>query len=83
MKVIYKYPVDTEFELALPVGSQVLHVEAQNGRPQMWVLQPLETKVETRKFKVFGTGHHVAVNNPIHMGTWQEGTFVWHLFEHA
>jgi hypothetical protein len=61
-KTVWKYEIPLladEFRLEMPKGADVLHVSTQFGTPQMWVEVKLEnTKdMETRKFRVVGTGH--------------------------
>lgn len=44
MKCVYKYeiPVQDQFALQLPVGAQVLDVQAQQGTPQL-LTRPLQS----------------------------------------
>ncbi len=85
MKVIFKYTVsvqDSEIELTLPKGSRVVHVG--NQEPEhvtLWVEQrPDRDETETRKFRVYGTGHGISESHK-YLGTTQDGPFIWHLYE--
>jgi len=84
---IYKYtfPVADDFTLSLPVGAKILKVDYQRDFPAMWVLHDTRAmSYETRKFRVYGTGHEIlGVNYLTYVGTFQmhNGDFVWHVFE--
>lgn len=86
MKTIWKFPVEMgRFELSLPVGAEVLSVQAQQGPPQMWVLLDPDIGRDTmrRAFEVFGTGHPIPPSAHTFIGTFQlaSGSLVFHLFE--
>ena len=72
-------------EHELPVGAEILCVQVQHGKPQMWVkCSPHGGKVEPREFRIYGTGHMLAeMTNHKYIGTFQldGGAFVGHLFE--
>lgn len=78
----FPIPVQDEFALDLPVGAQVLHVDAQAGKPCLWALVDPEAPKAQYTFYVRGTGHEVA-EDLIHVGSFQldGGRFVGHLFE--
>lgn len=38
MRTIWKFPVVSVFQLELPVDAEILSVQVQHERPQMWVL---------------------------------------------
>ena len=81
MKSVWKYSLFMgPSKLELPVGAQVLHVDEQDGIPQIWVLVDTEAPKETRHFEVRGTGHAVEEQRA-YIGTWQSPPYVWHLFE--
>lgn len=68
----------------LPAKSQFLDVQMQHGLVTMWFLvDPNTPDKETRKFRIFGTGHGIEQNTDelMHMGTVQQDQFVWHIFE--
>jgi len=86
MKTVWKYALNSDDVLSfdIPIGSEILSVQEQNGNPQMWVLvDPNEQVMETRFFRLAGTGH--SINSPIKsfIGTFQlyGGELVCHLFE--
>lgn len=86
---IWKFPlvVENKTTLQMPVGSEVLCVQAQAGHlPCLWALVYPEKEKEDRHFELFGTGHPVPNDISIerkYIGTYQleDGAFVAHLFE--
>jgi hypothetical protein len=82
VKTIWKFP----FELSdaavieMPQRAKVLHVAAQNGAPTIWALVDTEAPKEPRTFRIVGTGHPIP-EDVKHAGTFQQGPFVWHVFE--
>lgn len=81
---ILKYPITPgKFEIELPRGAKVLTVQAQRGKGCMWVAVEEEYKTTARRFLGIGTGWSVdrLLNKFKYLGTWQEGPYVWHLFE--
>jgi hypothetical protein len=86
MKTIYKYPfpIEDTFTLGLPEGAQILKAACQGGQPCIWALVTPGDPLQSEVFHIFGTGH------PIHedlldrvdfIDTFQQGPFVWHLFQ--
>ncbi len=85
-KTIYKYniPIKDYFNIIMPIGSEILCVQAQNDEPQIWALVNIELKeTEERYFKQVGTGHLILDENLKYIGTFQliERLFVGHIFE--
>lgn len=82
MSRIWKYPVKgTHFALAMPEGARVLSVQIQHGEPVLWALVDPEGIRRERRFAIVGTGHDFDATALNYVGTFQEGPFVWHLFE--
>lgn len=82
MSRIWKYPVKgPNFELAMPQGARVLTVQVQHGEPVLWALVDPEKPHARRAFLLIGTGHDFDATGLNYVGTFQEGPFVWHLFE--
>jgi hypothetical protein len=85
MKTIWKYPfsVADRFTLSMPEGAQILHVDLQSGIPCLWALVIPERPPTEVGFRVFGTGHPFLGGlgaNLVHVGTFQQGPLVWHVF---
>jgi len=82
MKRVFKYEFEITDNLVIPmpIGAQILHADIQAGHPCVWALVDPEHAREDRRFAVHGTGHPV-FENEVHIATFQQGPFVWHLFE--
>ena len=86
-QIIYKYGLHSHnCNVDLPVHSKVLTVQLQNGMPHIWVLAHTEDLKETstRFFKTFGTGETITARQGwrrVYIGTYQQGAYVWHVFE--
>lgn len=81
-KQIWKYSLENVIEM--PKGAEILTIDIQNGQmfnAQMWVKVDTENEVEKRMFEVIGTGQNFDDTNKKYVGTYQEGPFVWHVFE--
>ena len=83
-RAIWKYPLtgDTRVALEMPIGARVLAVQMQGHLPCLWALVDTSADVQRRTFRIFGTGHRFDLSpDAPHIGTFQDGPFVWHLFE--
>jgi len=81
-KQIWKYSLENIIEM--PKGAEILTIDIQNGQmfnAQMWVKVDTENEVEKRMFEVIGTGQNFDDTNKKYVGTYQDGPFVWHVFE--
>ena len=88
MKTIHKYPfeideIDGIVEIKMLEGAHILKVECQQGIPCIWAIVQTECKMVTRKFRVYRTGHPLSksARGTNHIATFQQGSFVWHMFE--
>lgn len=66
----------------MDVDGKVLCVQMQNGVPALWFeteAAPLQTA--DRRFYVLPTGLATVRNNTKYIGTVQDGSFVWHIYE--
>ncbi len=82
MKQIWKYKVENIIEM--PKGAEILSVQIQNVEmfnACIWAKVSSENKLEKRQFLVVGTGHTFDDTDMVYIGTYQDGPFVWHLFE--
>lgn len=82
---IWKFPfrIDDVVGLEMPEKSHILHVECQHGMPCVWALVIPESTKMLRTFCLIGTGHPITAALGKHVGTFQQGPFVWHMFEEA
>lgn len=83
---IWKFPftVAGEFEIVMPQLAQVLDVQMQGRTPCLWARLDPTMPNATRYFRIVGTGHDMPDSmewNADYIGTFQDGPFVWHLFE--
>ncbi len=87
-RVVYKWPLpsngNTIQTIHMTKGSCILTVQTQRGQAVIWASAAVrESETEPRRFAIRGTG---VVYDTEHMsdryvGTYQEGPFVWHVFE--
>jgi hypothetical protein len=73
MKSIWKFPLgdSTHPTLTMPVGAEILSVQVQHGKPQLWALVDPDAPKEVRSFYVYGTGWDVEQNTLRFIGTVQ------------
>lgn len=93
MITIHKFPIQmTElFQIIMPAGALMLHVDVQRGAPQLWARVDTKQPDRSYDFGVFGTGHDMEadVNGRMnliayapHVGSFmlQGDSLVFHLF---
>jgi hypothetical protein len=88
MRVVHKYPIPSgehTFDLALPLGAQLLHADLQEGRPVLWALAAVDPDVPvvSRSFVVVETGTPIRAVVKAHVGTllFERGSQILHVFE--
>ena len=84
--IIWKYPVcqSSEFSRMMPQGAKFLSVQLQHEDVQMWFLVDPHEFMEPKAFRVISAGEHFgerAEGDLTYLGTFQQGNFVYHLFE--
>ena len=83
MNTIYKYPFDISnppIIVDLPPLHCVVHVEAQEGTPTMWIELDPDHDTDRVEFLIIGTGGRVPPGAQ-HIGTFLQGPFVWHVYQ--
>lgn len=82
MKTIWKYALDVEVEIEMPIGATVLSVGEQFGGPVLWAQVDSDAPMEQRTFRMIGTGHEFDGTGKF-LGTIQmmSGALVVHVFE--
>ena len=85
MKTIWKFQLSIEdiVSLEMPKGARVLHFGTQGLNPVLWVLVDPSATVESRRFRIVGTGHEINDEDTLsYIGTVMclQG-LVFHLFE--
>lgn len=81
--VVWKFPIPYGrdiVEVLMPRGAEVLYVADQTGTPCMWARVDPDNEEVSRLFRFSGTGHYLDDEVGAHIGSWQQGSFVWHLF---
>lgn len=79
MRTIWKWTLDKPV-IRMPQGSEVLCVQMQGGKPQVWALcSPDATPVE-RRFNIVGTGIKLEDDLGDYVGTFQIHDLVFHVF---
>lgn len=84
MKTIWKFElhIDEPVTLLMPVGAEVLTVQAQGDIPCIWAIVDPNAETETRRFYVRGTGHPLReVGRYVDTFQLNGGALVFHLFE--
>lgn len=82
MKTIWKFNLTADCTVEIPLNSEILCVQTQHDRPQMWVLVDPSKQLIKRRIKIFGTGHEINEDTN-YIGTFQlrGGQLVFHVFE--
>jgi hypothetical protein len=83
---ILKYTLQiTDFQVIdLPENCQILTVQMQHGKPQLWVLADREHIKKQKVIQIIGTGHEIPITNIArYISTFQmeNGYLVFHVFE--
>ena len=85
MAAIWKFPfnISDRFTYPMPVGAQILKVEAQANQPCIWALVDPDAATGERTFRIVGTGHEFDPIGMKHVATFTTagGMLVWHMFE--
>lgn len=79
----YQFEVSEHFQLSMPANAEVIHVDIQDYQPTIWAIVDTDASEESRCFHIFETGHRIPPKNlpSEYLKTFQQGPFVWHLFE--
>ena len=86
MRAVWKFPLgplNDLIDVAMPVGAEIVFVGVQHGEPMLWARVQVEAPLETRRFRVAGTGHVLADEVGPHVGSFMlhDGAIVVHVFE--
>lgn len=87
MKTVHKYALGLPNKhdvvvLAMPLGSEILHIGPQHDRPMVWAMVDPAMPLVDYKLKVFGTGFEIPerYTKSDYVGTVFSGGFVWHFY---
>lgn len=83
MKTIWKFVLQPECKIEMPVGAELLSVHAQGDDICLWAKVDPSAAKEARSFVGFGTGHDVPDEPLAFVGTalMHGGSLVFHIFE--
>jgi hypothetical protein len=85
MKAIHKFPLfgtpGSQIIMNMPAGAKLLTMQLQGGVPTIWAEVDTDNPMEPRKIATFGTGWELPEEPGQYVGTFQEGPFVWHVYE--
>lgn len=84
MNTIWKFPIQvTDFQyIEMPEWATILYAGLDtNSIPCIWALVNTLTSTEHRKIYVFGTNNPIIDSDIIYIGSFNQGQFVWHVFE--
>lgn len=82
-RVIWKYELtitDAQF-IDMPADAEILSVQMQGDTLCLWALVQPIAELRGRVIYVVGTGNPFPIGRVKHLGTVQQGMFVWHVFE--
>ena len=85
MKTIWKYTLKFRRtqEIILRKQAQILSVQYQADELCLWVLLDTDEVEETCRIHIIGTGFAIDEKLDYHIGTVQQGSYVWHIFAEA
>ena len=83
MEMIYKYPlrVTDEQDIEMPQNAVPLTVQDQHATLTLWVLVDTEQPTRARTIHIVGTGHPLPTVHGSYIGTVQQRSLVWHVFD--
>ncbi len=82
-RTIWKFLVK-DGVVRMPRSGQILSVQRQGEEEiNCWALVDPNEPAEDRHLRIYGTGHPVPDEPGTYLATVQDGSFVWHVFEHA
>lgn len=84
MRTIYKYElkITDKQEIDIPDKFRILSVQLQNDIICVWAIVHTEREQLPTLFHIVGTGHPLSHHWTAkdHIGTVQQGPYVWHVF---
>ncbi len=82
MKTIYKYTLKPENiqQIELPIDFEILSVQMQEDDICLWAKVSAGISKVKRTICIYGTGVNIKEDDLTHIGTVQDGIYVWHIF---
>lgn len=80
---IHKYPIGitSRQTVEMPENAKILCVQMQDETPTLWAAVIPAAIRERRTIEIFGTGHPIDEAEREYIGTVQDESYVWHVFE--
>ena len=82
MKTIYKYRLDGDIAIPMPMGSKLLTAQMHQGELVLWAEVDPDYVSEMRHFDVVMTGDRIGDSLRSHIATVQDGPLVKHVYEY-
>ncbi len=83
MKTVWKFPfaITRDQPIDLPARAEVLHVGLDpEGTPCLWARVDSDAPKVEHSLHISGTGHPVPDGDNKHLGSFNHGPFVWHVW---
>ena len=83
MRTIYKYPIEItdSQEIEMPISAEPIHAGLDpQGTPCVWAKVRTDNKKDSVTIYVVGTGNPIPRMARKHIGSFNQGPFVWHIF---
>ena len=83
----FEIPIGDHIKIEMPECAKILSFQKQYEKFFIWAIVDIDAKMETRTFRIYGTGHDIFSDSLEYLGEYigtvqqNEGQFVWHLFE--
>lgn len=58
-KTVFKFAVEHDTAIQIPIGAEILHVDSQYGKVCVWALVDTRVDTETKTFMLFYTGENI------------------------
>jgi hypothetical protein len=86
MKTVWKFPIRIAADqiVLMPFGAKILHVGLDpSSQPCLWANVTSSNVPVERSVHISGTGHPIPDGDNRHVGSFVDGSFVWHVWEPA
>lgn len=86
MNTIYKYPIEItdRQEIQMPFNAIVIHAGLDpKGVPCVWAEVESNKRLAPVELFIVGTGNPMPEKSTVHIGSFVQGPFVWHVFKSA
>jgi hypothetical protein len=84
MKTVWKFPlrIADHQVVEMPAGAHVVHVGLDpGGQPSIWATVDTTKAIIGHAMFVIGTGQQIPDGDNRHIGSFVDGSFVWHVWQ--